>query len=310
VRTTPIAFLLRARLAEWGPLLRGTGAAAAGDGRAAALPEGARAVLDLLAGRGAMFFDDLARSSGLLASQIEDALGALAARGLVTSDGFSGLRALLAPAARRRRRAARGDGLSGMESAGRFTLLDAAAGGGPADAPGASGAGASGAGAPGDGAAVEGFARLLLRRFGVVFRRLVEREGMAPPWRDLARAYRRLEARGEIRGGRFVDGFAGEQFALPDAVGALRAVRRRARPGELVALSAADPLALAGLVTPGARVSALPGNRVLFRDGEPIAVREAGEVRFLADLPPAARWQAHNALLRRPGVPLRRAAAG
>jgi len=147
--------------------------------------------------------------------------------------------------------------------------------------------------------AIETIARGLLRRYGVVFRRLLDREEALPPWRDLLRVYRRLEARGEIRGGRFVDGFAGEQFALPEAVAALRAVRRRAHDGALVSLSAADPLNLLGILTPGRRLPAVAANRVLYRDGVAIAVREAREIRFLVDLPPAEEWPARNALLRR-----------
>jgi len=146
---------------------------------------------------------------------------------------------------------------------------------------------------------VDAIARALLGRWGVVFRALMVREGDLPPWRDLLRAFRRLEARGEIRGGRFVDGFTGEQFALPEAVAALRAVRRRDPSGTLVAVSGADPLNLAGIVVPGERIAALSGNRVLYRDGIPIAVRVKRDVRFLVDLDPAAAWEARNALLQR-----------
>jgi ATP-dependent Lhr-like helicase len=203
-----------------------------------------------------------------------------------------------------------------MESAGRWTLLrDAARGPAGGSVCGRAGGGAAGSaasegGTAASGAAAEGFARLLLRRYGVVFRRLLDRERLAPPWRDLLPVLRRLEARGEIRGGRFVDGLQGEQYALPDAVGALRAARRAERTGALVSVSAADPLNLVGVLTPGGRVPAAPANRILYRDGEPIAVREAGAVRFLVDLPPAAAWKARHALLRRPDVPLLRAYLG
>src|SRR5438093_11270139 len=152
---------------------------------------------------------------------------------------------------------------------------------------------------PSEGERVERFARQLLRRYGVVFRDLLAREAQAPPWRELLRVYRRLEARGEIRGGRFVDGFSGEQFALAEAVGKLRAIRRRPGSETLVSLSASDPLNLVGVVTPGDKVPAVAANRLLFRDGVPIAVREAGKVRFLVALDPAAEWKAKNALLRR-----------
>jgi len=129
---------------------------------------------------------------------------------------------------------------------------------------------------------VEAVARTLLKRYGVVFRSLLQRETQLAPWRDLVRVYRRLEARGEIRGGRFVAGFGGEQFAAPDAVGRLRAVRKIEKLDELVALSAVDPLNLVGILTPDARVAAIHTNRVLLRDGVPIAALEAGEVRRLA----------------------------
>ena len=120
-----------------------------------------------------------------------------------------------------------------------------------------------------------------MRRYGVVFRKLADRENLVPPWRDLVRAFRLLEARGEIRGGRFVEGFYGEQFALPEAVAQLRLLRKREKNGALLSLSAADPANLQGILTPGPRVPATRKNRILFRDGEPVAVLEAGEMRVL-----------------------------
>ena len=132
--------------------------------------------------------------------------------------------------------------------------------------------------------AIEHVARTLLRRYGVVFWRLLEREAdWLPPWRDLLRVYRRLEARGEIRGGRFVAGFSGEQFALPDAIGLLRETRRRTASGELVSLSGADPLNLVGILTPGPKLAALTGNRLLYRDGVPVASFAGGEMQFFED---------------------------
>jgi ATP-dependent Lhr-like helicase len=139
----------------------------------------------------------------------------------------------------------------------------------------------------------------LLRRYGVVFWRMLEREApWLPPWRDLLRVYRRLEARGEIRGGRFVAGFAGEQFALPDAIGLLREVRRRPASDIWVSLSGADPLNLVGILTPGPKLAAFAANRVLYRDGLPLALQSGGEVQFLETLDAAAQWQARKALLR------------
>jgi ATP-dependent Lhr-like helicase len=147
--------------------------------------------------------------------------------------------------------------------------------------------------------AIEHVARALLRRYGVVFWRLLEREAdWLPPWRDLVRAYRRLESRGEIRGGRFVAGFTGEQFALPDAVAMLREVRRKPATGAWLSLSGADPLNLVGILTPGPRLAALTGNRLLYRDGIPVALLAAGEVQFLETLDPATEWEARKELLR------------
>ena len=199
-------------------------------------------VLDCLAARGALFFDELAEAAHMLRPQVEEALGELVALGLVTSDSFAGLRALLVPSgqrkplagARRRGRVLPFD----IESGGRWALVRRAQPNG-------------GAGEARD-AAIEYAARTLLSRYGVVFWRLLTQEpGWLPPWRDLLRVYRRLEARGEIRGGRFVAGFAGEQFALPDAVGLMREIRPAPAAGQWVSLSGADPLNLIGILTPG-----------------------------------------------------------
>jgi ATP-dependent Lhr-like helicase len=133
----------------------------------------------------------------------------------------------------------------------------------------------------------------------VVFWRLLDREAdWLPPWRDLLRVYRRLESRGEVRGGRFVAGFSGEQFALPEAVAALRERRRKPSSGDWISVSGADPLNLLGVLTPGPRLPALTGNRLLYRDGVPVALLAGGEVQFLLELDPASEWQAHCALLR------------
>jgi ATP-dependent Lhr-like helicase len=210
----------------------------------------AKAVSEVLERRGASFFHELLTSTNLLPSFVERALAELAGAGIATSDSFGGLRALLAPPEKRKAR---------IETAGRWALLSSSA--------------------QDDVAAI---ARALLKRYGVVFRILLQRESHLPPWRDLVRVYRRLEARGEIRGGRFVAGFGGEQFAAPDAVGRLRAVRKSEKTGELVVLSAADPLNLVGILTPEARVAAIYRSRILFQDGLPIAAVEGGQLRVLA----------------------------
>jgi ATP-dependent Lhr-like helicase len=254
LRSSPIALMPREHAALWR-------SAAGAD--AAELGSEARAVHDALRSRGASFFHELTAATGLLRAQVERALGELAGAGRVTADSFSGLRALLAPSEKHKRRSRRRGSDVGVDTAGRWALLH-------------------GDVSRNDGERVETVARVLLRRYGVVFRALLAREARPPAWRDLAAVYRRLEARGEIRGGRFVSGFGGEQFALPDAVGRLRALRKQEKTGELLALSGADPLNLVGIVTPEARVTAIAPNRVLFRDGLAIAALEAGELRRLA----------------------------
>jgi ATP-dependent Lhr-like helicase len=148
--------------------------------------------------------------------------------------------------------------------------------------------------------AVEQVVRTLLRRWGVIFWKLLAREAQwLPPWREILFCCRRLEARGEIRGGRFVAGFSGEQYATPEAVGLLREIRRKAPTQQYLSVSAADPLNLLGILTPGARLPSLAGNRLLYRDGLPVALYAAGEVRFLEKLDPKDQWDAQTALLRR-----------
>ncbi|HET6927054.1 MAG TPA: DEAD/DEAH box helicase [Hyphomicrobiaceae bacterium] len=280
VRTTPIALLARRHVALWTAL--------AAKAETAEPSPRAQEVVLFLGNQGASFFDEMVAGSGLLRSQLEAALAELVALGLVTCDSFAGLRALLVPSdrrqpfagARRRRRTV----AYGMESAGRWSLVRRV----PLPEP-----------SIGDSAAVEHLARTLLRRYGVVFWRLLEREAAwLPPWRDLLRVYRKLERRGEIRGGRFVAGFAGEQFALPDAVGALREARRKPPSNALVSVSGADPLNLVGILTPGPRLPALTGNRLLYRDGVPVALLAGGEVAFLEAFEPAMEWQARMALQR------------
>jgi ATP-dependent Lhr-like helicase len=290
VRSTPISILLREHRDAWLSLA------------AAQTPElssyGA-AVRDALTRHGALFFQELAVRSGLLATQAERGLAELVAAGLVTADSFAGLRALLTPEEKRRPMSANAHRRHrpvafGVETAGRWSLLRPSSSSIALHPPEAEGRGGA---SPAVGS--EEFARVLLKRYGVIFHRLLARESLAPPWRDLLRVYRRLEARGEIRGGRFVAGMAGEQFALPEAVAQLRAVRRAAPVGELVSVSAADPLNLTGIVTPEARVPALASNRVLFRDGVAIAVREARETRHLAEPQGLAKHEIERALVRK-----------
>ncbi len=292
VRSTPVALISREHFEDWLAL-------AQRPADSESLSAYAARVLEVLRERGASFFGELVSGAGLLPTQVESALGELVVHGLVTADSFAGLRALLVPSGRRkpltpgvggRRRTI----LYGVDSAGRWSAAGRVAG------------------ASGDrhAAAVELCARVLLRRYGIVFRRLLARESLAPPWWKLLAVYRRLEARGEIRGGRFVAGMSGEQFALPEAVSELRRVRRAEGTGALVAVSAADPLNLVGIVSLGERVPALAGNRVLYRDGVPLAARIAGETRMLASWDGLSRLEVERALVRRRLAPALRAYLG
>jgi ATP-dependent helicase Lhr and Lhr-like helicase len=225
-------------------------------------------VLEFVQENGASFFDEIADGTRLLRTQLEGALAELVAVGLVISDSFAGLRALLSPPRHHRRKK---DGTR-LTAAGRWTLAKCTR---------------LNIASRSDTERVEEIALTLLRRYGVVFMRMLEREpGWLPKWRELLRVYRKLEARGDIRGGRFVAGFSGEQFALPEAVASLRAIRRRATADDLVSVSGADPLNLAGILTPGPKLAALTGNRVLYRDGIPIAFLEGNNTRWLEPIEP------------------------
>ena len=273
LRTSPIALYVRENLPDWLALTQ--------PNSATELSVSSQAVFEALQTGGALFFSELVSRGGLLPSQVEEALSQLAALGLVTSDSFDGLRALLVPSskrptfgrntAKRRRRT----NLASIEFAGRWSLLPRS-GGFPSATEGENGAAAR-------DAAIEKFARILLRRYGIVFRRLLERESFPVMWYELGRIYRRWEARGEIRGGYFVGGVSGEQFALPEAIGLLRSIRNSSSNRQLITLSAADPLNLQGVLTPGARIPAFTANRLLFRDGLPIAALESREIRKLSD---------------------------
>jgi ATP-dependent Lhr-like helicase len=203
------------------------------------------------------------------------AVSELAASGLLASDGFAGLRALVR-AARDKRPVAERD----LQFAGRWSLLQRTSG-------------------EDDSRTTELRARALLRRYGIVFRRLLTREASAPPWRALVSIYRRLEARGEIRGGRFVTGMSGEQFALPEAVDRLRQVRRSPHDDQNIAVSGVDPLNLAGIITSGDRVRATMSNRIVYRNGVPLAALEGEQVRPLAPSPPGLDEEAVKALVGR-----------
>ncbi len=228
--------------------------AAAGEGMqhldiSARLGGSAQAVRRGLQERGASFFSELLHVTRLLASEVEDGLWELVAAGLVTADGFDNLRALIDP--RRRRAEGQGRSCRPRHVGGRWSLLRT----GQESIP-----------VPGSGE-TEQLAHRLLQRYGVVFRDLLLRESVVSSWRDLLVCYRRMESRGELRGGRFVSGFTGEQFALPEALESLRALKKRPGTQQEIKISAADPLNLAGVILPGPRIAAVPSNFVVFRDG-------------------------------------------
>jgi ATP-dependent Lhr-like helicase len=284
LRTTPILLLPRRAAPAWSRL-----ASAAADDEA--LGGRAQRVFDFLEAHGASFFDEIAEGARLLRAELEDALAELVVRGRANCDSYAGLRALLVPAAKRATAASRSRrrvALFGIEDAGRWNAVRAAA-------------------ALPDGKqsaeAIEHVAHTLLRRYGVVCFQLLEREaGWLPPWRELVRVYRRLEARGEIRGGRFIAGVTGEQFALPDAIATMRAVRKQPPDDALVCLSASDPANLLGTVLAGAKVPRVAGSRVLYRDGLAIGISIGGQIELLVPLDPAQARAATRVLALDPQV--------
>ena len=231
----------------------------------AQLTGAASEVRELLSRRGASFLPEIISGTKRMPSEVENALWQLVAAGLVTADGFSALRGLVNGTAKRVQRHSRNRRRArarGWTPTSRWSLLESTAP--PEDT-------------------TEARAWQLLHRYGIVFPEVLAREPLAPRWRPMLQVYRRAEARGEIRGGRFVMGFVGEQFALPEAVDAMRTLRKTQPQGRLTAVSACDPLNLVGVLTPGARVPAVAGNRVVFRDGVPVASIEGDEVRFYGD---------------------------
>jgi ATP-dependent Lhr-like helicase len=259
VATSPIAIVPRATL----PLWRSLGSFEPVQGMSGA----AERVVQALRDRGASFFIEIVQTSGLLRVQVEEALGELVARGVVTADSFTGLRAVLTPQSRRRGFRGRGRlrGTTGFDAAGRWALLPPRLGARTADPD-----------------VLEHVAKSLLRRYGVMCRRLLSREPLAPSWRELLPFYRTAEARGEIRGGRFVEPFGGEQFALIEAVEELRRLRRQQDAREWTVLAAADPANLVGLTdeTPRAPV---PNRRLVFLNGAAVAARAgSGETEWFA----------------------------
>jgi ATP-dependent Lhr-like helicase len=282
VRSTPIVLLARRNVPLWSAMVD--------QSDPADLTSKAQAVADFMRAHGASFFEEIADNVGMLPAEVEEALAELVASGLVNSDSFAGLRVLLMPSGRRGKptsysgRHKRRLALYGMADAGRWAFVRRS----PVRT------------VERKDEAVEQIVRTLLRRWGVIFWKILTREAAwLPPWRDILICCRRLEARGEIRGGRFVAGFSGEQYATPEAVGLLREVRRKPLSQQYVALSAADPLNLIGILTPGPKLASLERNRLLYRDGTPVASLAAGEIHYMEDLEPKQQWEAQTALLRR-----------
>jgi ATP-dependent Lhr-like helicase len=298
IRSTPITLLARRNVKVWSLLTAAQSPAP--------LTSRARVVAEFLESHGASFFDEIAESAGMLPVEVEDALAELVALGQVNSDGFGGLRALLLPSARRSKSAPPGMrrrrrlAAFGMADAGRWALVRRSGRTPPRATSLPPQVAVPRSRAPHEDASTEAVVRTLLRRWGVIFWKLLVREAdWLPPWRELQQCCRRLEARGEIRGGRFVAGFSGEQYATPEAIGLLREVRRKAPSEQSLSLSAADPLNLIGIVTPGPRLPSLTDNRLLYRDGLPLATFAGGEVRYLERLSPDEEWKARTAVLRR-----------
>ena len=343
VKTTPIAIMSRANLDIWQAMARAQLKEADEGPRKTRVGQGApsgktfsntaqRIEADLLT-NGASFFDQIQSRSGLLKAQLEEGLAELVGAGRLNSDSFTGLRALLTPAAkkqgahRRRRRSP----MFGVEEAGRWSLLETFAPR-PADTADTDAMATarteteaentrrspatpaiirqSRATRPNnsrsgwdvlDDDQLERLISIYLNRWGVLFRSIIERELLAPPWRVLLRALRRLELRGTVRGGRFIAGVGGEQFAFQEAVDGLRSMAKEvaaAKP-RYHSLAASDPLNLLNLILPRRKLAKLLNNRVLFEDGIPIAVVESGEVKFLREVAPERQWALQQALVQK-----------
>ena len=251
VGATPIALFLRERADDWWAL-RETAAEVA-------LTDVAQRILDRLQSQGALFAHELKTACDLTDDACREALTELVAAGRVASDGFAGVRAIVSQSSLRR---------GGADTAGRWSIVRRESAVAREDA-------------------VHALAWTLLARYGVVFRRVLARESSGVPWRDLARVYRTLEARGEIRGGRFVSGMSGEQFALPDAVDRLRELRRSGPDETLTTISAADPLNLTGIITGAERLRSAAGNRIVYRNGIPLAALEGDMLRTFGEIDPS-----------------------
>ena len=291
LRNTPITLIARENLDLWQKLQPSV---AATDLKLSAAAE---KTLDVLHRQGASFFIDLVHQTGLLRTQVETALAELAAGGVVTSDSYAGLRALITPESKRpgyaqgKRRRIRTSIMNSIDAAGRWSVILA-----PAEDPDKPAQRAW----PGtDENTLNAIVHTLLQRYGVLFRKVLERETDLPPWRELLYICRRMEARGEIRGGYFVEGCSGEQFARAEAIALLRKQKNETRELPPVVISATDPLNLIGSLLPGERIPAVHTNRILFKNGLPVAKQLNGVTTFLTNVDSASRWEIGNLLTRR-----------
>lgn len=277
LKTTPVTFIQRKNLLE---LTRHWYA----DPERPELSDQAQQVYDHLVHNGACFHDDLFQRFGDLQTIFDATLAELITAGLITSDSFTGLRKYLRSSKQskqllraRRRSSLRFDNHNQI---GRWSIIKTQKSN---DLEFSS--------------EIEVVAMSLLKRYGVIFRRLVDRENGLPPWRDLLMCYRRLEAQGKIRGGRFVSMVSGEQFALPEAIGSLRSIRRSKSNRQLISICAADPLNLTGILLPGPRIPSQGTNRIVFRDGVPVAAKTGKEIKLLEEINSEDDWAIKNALI-------------
>ncbi len=288
IKSTPINLLSRNNMDIWRALM-------ANQKEPLSLSSNANLIRNDLDSRGASFFNDIVKRTRLLKTQVEEGIGELVAAGRVTSDNFTGLRALLTPSSHKlngnRSRRTR-TSVYGMERAGRWSLISTET-----------------EIMPLDNDQMERLIFVYLKRWGVLFKQVLEKEVFSPPWRILVQALRRMELKGEIRGGRFVAGAIGEQFALPETVDRLRQISKEKKRSQLLVLAASDPLNMLGIILPGKKVARVSGNRVLYRDGIPIALLEAKEIKYLADIGDGD-IEIQQALIRRTFPPALRAYLG
>lgn len=277
VRSTPVSIIKRTDLEVFSLINK--------DEPLYTLSRNAKIILNLLEEEGSLFFDQLhEKTIFLMPVQVEDALSELVVKGLVSSDSFTGLRALLIPDKYKNKRRAQNGITFDFSQAGRWwkinkvniseDLLKKEKN-------------------------IEKLALFLLKRYGVVFRKLVEKEKLLPVWRDLLKQYRKMESRGDIRGGRFIEGLWGEQFALPSAVVSLRSVQKEKSDDEYIAISACDPLNLTGILTSGRKIPSISSNRILYKNGIPVLIKEGKELTFTRNYDEKEKWHLQNILIKR-----------